>query len=263
MKSLLQYCICNSHANKASKACCCCCCCCLYNRLRLCPHQRVFIGMRFRCHRKRTDRLASTLPSTVHTKVQNWENWKLWRKLDSRCMLQTHAPAIFSVIVSILMRFRPSTQKRYVRLFVNLCAFYERFQIDAFSIKTLSDLVRTGGLNASKCMRKRKTSTKCKRKRISIFVHCISIGRTELQTFSKKTNYDQSRTYNIPSPLPPKILRNLVFAFSWDDCNTQEKVRKIALQNLRGSQRALWNCYITYFFVIFLLNALGISGVCV
>ena len=60
MKSLLQYCICNSHANKASKACCCCCCCCLYNRLRLCPHQRVFIGMRFRCHRKRTDRLAST-----------------------------------------------------------------------------------------------------------------------------------------------------------------------------------------------------------
>ena len=117
--------------------------------------------------------------------------------------------------------------------------FHERFQIDAFSIKTLSDLVRTGGLNASKCMRKRKTSTKCKRKRISIFVHCISISRTELQTFSKKTNYDQSRTYNIPSPLPPKILRNLVFAFSWDDCNTQEKVRKIALQNLGGSQRAL------------------------
>ena len=143
--------------------------------------------------------------------------------------------------------------------------FHERFQIDAFSIKTLSDLVRTGGLNASKCMRKRKTSTKCKRKRISIFVHCISVGRTELQTFSRKTNYDQSRTYNIhpPPPLPPKILHNFVFAFSWDDCNTQKKVRKIALQNLGGSQRALWNCYITYFFVIFLLNALGISGVCV
>ena len=86
---------------------------------------------------------------------------------------------------------------------------------------------------------KTQTSTKCKRKRISIFVHCISIGRTELQTFSKKTNYDQSRTYNIPSPFPPKILRNLVFAFSWDDCNTQEKVRKIALQNLGGSQCAL------------------------
>ena len=84
-------------------------------------------------------------------------------------------------------------------------AFHERFQIDAFSIKTLSDLVRTGGLNASKCMRKRKTSTKCKRKRISIFVHCISISRTELQIFSKKkTKYDQSRTYNIRPPSPQK-----------------------------------------------------------
>ena len=121
-------------------------------------------------------------------------------------MLQTHAPAIFLVIVSILMRFRPFSTvhtKTICTPFRFDPAFHERFQIDAFSIKTLSDLVRTGGLNASKCMRKRKTSTKCKRKRISIFVHCISIGKTELQTFSQKTNYDQSRTYNIHHPPRP------------------------------------------------------------
>ena len=45
-------------------------------------------------------------------------------------MLQTHAPAIFLVIVFILMRF----------------------QIVAFSMKTLSVSVWTEGLNASKCM---------------------------------------------------------------------------------------------------------------
>ena len=32
----------------------------------------------------------------------------------------------------------------------------ERFQIDAFLIKSLSDLARTESLNASKCLRKRK-----------------------------------------------------------------------------------------------------------
>ena len=66
-------------------------------------------------------------------------------------MLQTHAPAIFSVIVFILMRFRPfrlpSTLIRYVCIFVVIhCE--ERFQIDAFSMKTLSVLVWTEGLNA-------------------------------------------------------------------------------------------------------------------
>ena len=103
------------------------------------------------------------------------------------------------------MRFRPFSTvhtKTICTPFRFDPAFHERFQIDAFSIKTLSDLVRTESLNASKCMRKRKTSTKCKRKRISIFVHCISIGKTELQTFSQKTNYDQSRTYNIHPPPP-------------------------------------------------------------
>ena len=36
----------------------------------------------------------------------------LWRKLNSMCMLQTHAPAIFSVIFFILMRFRQPTLER-------------------------------------------------------------------------------------------------------------------------------------------------------
>ena len=155
-------------------------------------------------------------------------------------MLQTHAPAIFSVIVSILMRFRPSTQKRYVRLFVNLCAFYERFQIDAFSIKTLSDLVRTGGLNASKCMRKRKRQRNVNEN--ALVSSCIAfqlVGPSYKHFQKKQIMTNQGPTISTPPPLPPKILHNFVFAFSWDDCNTQEKVRNIALQNLGGSQRAL------------------------
>ena len=69
-------------------------------------------------------------------------------------MLQTHAPAIFLVIVFILMRIRPSTQirSRYEGVFI-LIHFQERFQIDAFTMKTLIVLVWTEGLNASKCMR--------------------------------------------------------------------------------------------------------------
>ena len=66
-------------------------------------------------------------------------------------MLQTHLPAIFSVNVFILMRFRPSRLIRYVCVFL-LTHFQERFQIDAFSVKTLSVLVWMEGLNASKCM---------------------------------------------------------------------------------------------------------------
>ena len=58
---------------------------------------------------------------------------------------QTHAPAKFSVIVFILMRFRPST---LIRIYMRFC-----FQIDAFAMKTLCVLVRTEGQNTSKCMR--------------------------------------------------------------------------------------------------------------
>ena len=70
-------------------------------------------------------------------------------------MLQTDAPAIFSVTVFILMRFyrfRPSTLKRSVCVLV-LVHFQERFLIDAFWMKALRVLVWTEGLNASKCIR--------------------------------------------------------------------------------------------------------------
>ena len=52
------------------------------------------------------------------------------------------------------MRIRPSTQirSRYECVFV-LIHFQERFQIDAFTTKTLIVLVWTEGLNASKRMR--------------------------------------------------------------------------------------------------------------
>ena len=75
--------------------------------------------MRFRCHRS----------IRVHTTVfKAFEN-DIW------------------LIVFILMRFRPSTL-RYVRVYV-LIHFQERFQIDAFSMKTLSVLVSA---KASRCL---------------------------------------------------------------------------------------------------------------
>ena len=67
-------------------------------------------------------------------------------------MLQKHMPAIFSVTVLISMHYRSSTLTRYVCVFV-LIHFQERYQIDAFSMKTLSVLVWTEDLKASKCMR--------------------------------------------------------------------------------------------------------------
>ena len=76
-------------------------------------------------------------------------------------MLQTQSPVIFSVIVFILISFRPfSTVHTYTicRAFV-LIHFQESFQIDAFSMKTLSVLVWTEGLTASKCMRRFQTKT--------------------------------------------------------------------------------------------------------
>ena len=76
-------------------------------------------------------------------------------------MLQTQSPVIFSVIVFILMRFRPfSAVHTYTicRAFV-LILFQESFQIDAFSMKTLSVLVWTEGLSASKCMQRFQTKT--------------------------------------------------------------------------------------------------------
>ena len=62
---------------------------------------------------------------------------------------QTHAPAIFLIIVFILRRFRQSTLIRYVCVFVLI-----HFQ-EPFKSKTLSVWVWKEGLNTSKCVRKR------------------------------------------------------------------------------------------------------------
>ena len=54
-------------------------------------------------------------------------------------MLPTHAPVIFLVIIFILMRFRPSTLIRYMRIFI-LIHYQECFQINTFLMITLSVL---------------------------------------------------------------------------------------------------------------------------
>ena len=33
---------------------------------------------------------------------------------------------------------------------------------------------------------------------------------------------------------PPKFCITIVFDFSWDECNTQEKLKTMVMQNLRG-----------------------------
>ena len=76
--------------------------------------------------------------STVPTK--KFENGEI-----ARCDVS------WTVCYRQLDRFLPSTLMRLC-VFV-LIHFQERFQIDAFSIKTLSVLVWTKRLNASKCMR--------------------------------------------------------------------------------------------------------------
>ena len=45
-----------------------------------------------------------------------------------------------------------------------------------------------------------------------------------------------------PRPcLHPEILHTIVFGFSWDDCNTQEKLEKMVMQNFGGKQCVLWS----------------------
>ena len=79
-------------------------------------------------------------------------NGSLCLNLDSMHMLQIHAPVLFSVIVFILMRFRPSTLIRYGCVFV-LIHFQGRVQNRCVFDETLSVLVWTEGVKASKCMR--------------------------------------------------------------------------------------------------------------
>lgn len=74
----------------------------------------------------------------------NWISYKISMPAPvTKALLPTHAPAIFLVVVFIMMRFRPSILIRFVCVFVLI---QERFQIDALS-------VWTEGLNASKCIR--------------------------------------------------------------------------------------------------------------
>ena len=66
----------------------------------------------------------------------------LWCKLNLMCMLQSHAPVIFSVIIFILMHFQLSTQICVLVLIHR----QERFQISELSRKALSLLVWMEGL---------------------------------------------------------------------------------------------------------------------
>ena len=66
----------------------------------------------------------------------------LWCKLNLMCMLQSHAPVIFSVIIFILMHFQLSTQI----CGLVLIHLQERFQISELSRKALNILVWMEGL---------------------------------------------------------------------------------------------------------------------
>ena len=61
-------------------------------------------------------------------------------------MLQTHTPAIYSVIVFIFIRFGTFILIGYVFVLA-LIHFQERFQIHTVLMKTLSVLVWAEGLN--------------------------------------------------------------------------------------------------------------------
>ena len=44
-------------------------------------------------------------------------------------------------------------------------------------------------------------------------------------------------------PHPPQIRITIVFDFSWDDCNTQEKLETMVMQDFGGKQDALWSMW--------------------
>ena len=46
-----------------------------------------------------------------------------------------------------------------------------------------------------------------------------------------------------PHPPPPKFCITIVFDFSWDNCNTQEKLKTMVMQNLGGKQGASWSVW--------------------
>ena len=110
-------------------------------------------------------------------------------------MLQTHASAIFSVLAFILTGFRQPTLIRYVCIFV-LISFQKRFQIDAFTMKTLSVLllVWTEGLDAS-------NYTVCVFKRIRISVCGLGLNLYKISFLPAMKNVTKSSNISsIPTP---------------------------------------------------------------
>ena len=135
--------------------------------LRPCSHSCVFKGMRFRCDRKRIDRIASNYNfdafSTLPTKT--FENDRIARSDVSWTLCAGYKDTRLRYFRSsfsfwcVFDRFRPSTLIRYECVF-KVTHFQERFQIDAFSMKTLSVLVWTESLNVSNvCVLKGKRAS--------------------------------------------------------------------------------------------------------
>ena len=114
-----------------------------------CPLRRVFKSLRFRFHRKRIDRFASTVPFWCVFDSMGMSMWSTW-----------HDYFHFDVVFN---RFRSSTLIRFVCHFVLIHCFQQCFQIDAFSVETLSVLVSTEGQNASKCTRFQTKTRLCGR----------------------------------------------------------------------------------------------------
>ena len=165
------------------------------------------------------------------------------------------------------MRFRPSSTvhtKTICTPFRFDPDFHERFQIDAFSIKTLSDLVRTGGLNASKCMRKRKTSTKCNENALVSSCIAFQLVGPSYKHFQKKQIMTNQGLTISPPPSPQKSCVTW-FLLSLGTTVIPRRRWEKSLCKIWGVHNVHFETvtFNTYFFVIFLLNALGISGVCV
>ena len=83
-------------------------------------------------------------------------------------MLQTHVPVHMTLSYFTRPFLTVHTNRMYVCVFV-LIHFQERFLIDEFSMKTLSVLVWTKGLNASKGMRFNRKHIRMDGTRISLF----------------------------------------------------------------------------------------------
>ena len=95
--------------------------------------------------------------SNVHTKTfENDSSTRfnaIWNLCACPSMPGYNSRGTYDVIVFILMRFRPFTLIGYVSVRFRFDPPSRAFQIEAFSMKTLSVLVWTESVNASKCMR--------------------------------------------------------------------------------------------------------------